>query len=98
MLRAPEILLGSDRYDEAIDMWAVGCVMAELLRNEPLFPGKTEVRNVQVLQPVTLRISSVPLTSIVHDPGPDIPAHHEAPGRTHRKNLAGAPDCDCMLH
>ena len=42
-LRAPEVLLGSDTYDESIDMWAVGCVMAELLANEPLFPAKTEV-------------------------------------------------------
>lgn len=49
--RAPEVLLGSDLYDEAIDMWAVGCVMAELLRNEPLFPGKTEVRYLEVLEP-----------------------------------------------
>lgn len=44
-LRAPEVLLGSEMYSEAIDMWALGCVMAELLRNEPLFPARTEVLN-----------------------------------------------------
>ena len=40
--RAPEIFLGQDAYTEAIDMWAVGCIFGELLRNEPLFPGRTE--------------------------------------------------------
>ena len=40
--RAPELLLGAARYTEAIDMWSVGCVMAELLRGSPLFPGTSE--------------------------------------------------------
>ena len=40
--RAPEVLLGSDRYNESVDMWACGCIMAELLRAEPLFPAKVE--------------------------------------------------------
>jgi len=41
--RAPELLLGADKYDTAIDVWSLGCVMGELLRNEPLLPGKNEV-------------------------------------------------------
>ncbi|PON77361.1 Serine/threonine protein kinase [Parasponia andersonii] len=41
--RAPEILLGTKKYSTAIDMWSVGCVMAELVAKEPLFTGKTEV-------------------------------------------------------
>jgi serine/threonine protein kinase len=41
--RAPEIFLGQEDYTEAVDMWAVGCIFGELLRNEPLFPGRTEV-------------------------------------------------------
>lgn len=39
--RAPEILLGDDAYTEAIDLWAVGCVLGELLLGGPLFPGQT---------------------------------------------------------
>lgn len=41
--RAPELLLGAKQYFTAIDMWSLGCIMAELLSREPLFNGKTEV-------------------------------------------------------
>lgn len=37
--RAPELLLGAESYTTSIDIWAIGCVMAELLLNKPLFPG-----------------------------------------------------------
>ena len=36
--RAPEVLLGSDAYDETIDVWAAACVVAEMLTMQPLFP------------------------------------------------------------
>lgn len=41
--RAPELLLGAKEYSTAVDMWSVGCIMAELLTREPLFNGKSEV-------------------------------------------------------
>ncbi|KAK1326901.1 Cyclin-dependent kinase G-2 [Acorus calamus] len=41
--RAPELLLGVKEYSTAIDMWSLGCIMAELLAKEPLFSGKTEI-------------------------------------------------------
>lgn len=47
--RAPEVLLGLETYTEAIDMWSVGCIMAELLRHEPLFPAKTELAVLQLM-------------------------------------------------
>lgn len=40
--RAPELLLGAKQYSTAIDMWSLGCIMAEMLSKEPLFNGKTE--------------------------------------------------------
>lgn len=40
--RAPELLLGAREYSTAIDMWSLGCIMAELLSKEPLFNGKSE--------------------------------------------------------
>ncbi|KAJ9176221.1 hypothetical protein P3X46_011559 [Hevea brasiliensis] len=40
--RAPELLLGAKQYSTAIDMWSLGCIMAELLSKEPMFNGKTE--------------------------------------------------------
>ena len=40
--RAPEILLRSRRYNAAVDVWAAGCIMAELMSLIPLFPGSDE--------------------------------------------------------
>eukprot|EP00842_Homolaphlyctis_polyrhiza_P000795 jgi/Hompol1/1716/HPOL_000255-RA len=37
--RAPELLLGSRHYTKAIDIWAVGCIFAELLMLRPIFKG-----------------------------------------------------------
>ena len=41
--RAPELLYGSRDYTEGVDLWAVGCVLAELLNNCPLFPGENDI-------------------------------------------------------
>ena len=35
--RAPDILLGSERFGTDLDMWSVGCVAAELFLRKPLF-------------------------------------------------------------
>ncbi|XP_038605509.1 dual specificity tyrosine-phosphorylation-regulated kinase 3, partial [Tachyglossus aculeatus] len=39
--RAPEVILGS-RYSTPIDVWSFGCILAELLTGQPLFPGEDE--------------------------------------------------------
>ncbi|KAK4492186.1 hypothetical protein RD792_002984 [Penstemon davidsonii] len=41
--RAPEVLLQSSSYSPAIDMWAVGAIMAELFTLCPIFPGGSEI-------------------------------------------------------
>ncbi|KAL8266902.1 hypothetical protein R6Q59_004246 [Mikania micrantha] len=41
--RAPEVFLRSPVYGSAVDMWAVGAIMAELFTFQPLFPGSSEV-------------------------------------------------------
>ncbi|KAH8376530.1 hypothetical protein KR093_000013 [Drosophila rubida] len=41
--RAPEVLLHSTNYGSTIDLWAMGCIMAELYTFRPLFPGSSEV-------------------------------------------------------
>ena len=38
--RAPEIMLTFQEYTKAIDVWSVGCILAEMLSGKPLFPGK----------------------------------------------------------
>ena len=41
--RAPELLLGSTTYTKAVDLWAIGCIMGELVDGQPLFPGESEI-------------------------------------------------------
>eukprot|EP00744_Colponema_vietnamica_P008474 GILI01012084.1.p1 GENE.GILI01012084.1~~GILI01012084.1.p1 ORF type:complete len:386 (+),score=57.97 GILI01012084.1:75-1232(+) len=41
--RAPELLFGCKQYTTAVDLWAIGCVVAEMLLGQPLFPGETTV-------------------------------------------------------
>ncbi|CAM0884450.1 unnamed protein product [Alopecurus aequalis] len=44
--RPPELLLGATHYSVGVDLWSVGCVFAELLLGEPIFPGRTEVEQL----------------------------------------------------
>lgn len=49
--RAPELLLGST-YGEGVDLWAAGCIFAEMLGRKPLFPGETYVHQLQLIMNV----------------------------------------------
>lgn len=44
--RAPEVLLRSTYYNSPIDIWALGCIMAEVYTFRPLFPGNSEVDEI----------------------------------------------------
>lgn len=44
--RAPELLVGSKDYDKSIDIWALGCIIPELISGNPLFPGKTNLETL----------------------------------------------------
>ena len=40
--RAPELILACNKYNFSIDVWAVGCILFELLTKTPMFPGEAE--------------------------------------------------------
>jgi serine/threonine protein kinase len=46
--RAPELIL-TRSYDSSIDIWAAGCILAEMLGRKPIFPGKDYVDQLQVI-------------------------------------------------
>ncbi|CAI5734301.1 unnamed protein product [Hyaloperonospora brassicae] len=46
--RAPEVLLAS-RYSTAVDLWAVGCILAEMFTRKALFPGHDHVHQLQLI-------------------------------------------------
>ena len=48
--RPPELLLcRSFSYSTALDIWAVGCIIAEFRRGKPLFSGKTELEQIDLI-------------------------------------------------
>lgn len=44
--RAPEILIANKTYTKGIDMWSLGCILGEMIRGKPLFPGSCTVNQV----------------------------------------------------
>ncbi|EAA12191.4 AGAP007847-PA, partial [Anopheles gambiae str. PEST] len=49
--RSPEVILGYP-YDKAIDMWSLGCILAELYTGYPLFPGENEVEQLACIMEI----------------------------------------------
>jgi serine/threonine protein kinase len=48
--RAPELLVENQSYTTAIDVWAVGCIFAEMLGRKALFPGRDYLHQVRTIQ------------------------------------------------
>ncbi|XP_007886396.1 cyclin-dependent kinase-like 1 [Callorhinchus milii] len=48
--RAPELLVGDTQYGPPVDVWAIGCVFAELLFGAPLWPGKSDVDQLYLIR------------------------------------------------
>lgn len=47
--RCPEILRGATLYDDKVDIWSVGALIAELLTDDPLFPGTSVVEQIDMI-------------------------------------------------
>ncbi|XP_063749562.1 homeodomain-interacting protein kinase 1 isoform X2 [Eleginops maclovinus] len=89
--RAPEIILGLP-FCEAIDMWSLGCVIAELFLGWPLYPGASEYDQIRYISqtqglPAEYLLSAGTKTSRFFNRGPDssyplwrlkTPSEHEA--------------------
>jgi hypothetical protein len=52
--RAPELICSYfTRYSAAVDIWAAGCICAELLRRKPLFPGHSVYHQIELITNLT---------------------------------------------
>jgi len=51
--RAPEILLGSTRFTKGVDMWSIGCILAELIGGQSMFPGESTMNQLEKIIAVT---------------------------------------------
>lgn len=47
--RAPEIMLSWREYTNAVDMWSVGCMLAEIIGRKPLFPGRDYIHQLKLV-------------------------------------------------
>ncbi|XP_058054196.1 cyclin-dependent kinase 10 [Anopheles bellator] len=47
--RPPELLFGAKTQTTAVDMWATGCIMGELLAHKPLMPGTSEISQIELI-------------------------------------------------
>ncbi|KAK4686561.1 hypothetical protein P7C73_g3568, partial [Tremellales sp. Uapishka_1] len=47
--RAPEVMLSFRMYTKSIDVWSIGCILAEMLSGKPLFPGKDYHHQLQLI-------------------------------------------------
>jgi len=79
--RAPELLLGAADYGTAVDMWAVGCVLGELLGGKPLFRGTSTAHQLNLVvqalgAPLAEDLDAMGVPSCAVQPGPgcDAPA------------------------
>uniref|UniRef100_A0A3B4ZG61 Cyclin-dependent kinase-like 2 n=1 Tax=Stegastes partitus TaxID=144197 RepID=A0A3B4ZG61_9TELE len=44
--RAPELLVGDIKYGKPVDVWALGCLLIEMLTGQPLFPGDSDLDQI----------------------------------------------------
>lgn len=56
--RAPEIMLMMDSYNTAVDVWSVGCIMAEMIQRKHLFPGKNFMEQLSMIMSAVGRPSN----------------------------------------
>ena len=56
--RAPEIMVSWSQYTTAVDVWSVGCILAELIGRRVLFPGKDFLHQVQFLSPLSAVVAT----------------------------------------
>ncbi|XP_059469584.1 cyclin-dependent kinase 1-like [Neocloeon triangulifer] len=83
--RAPEILLGSQRYSCPVDIWSIACIFAEMVNKRPLFQGDSEIDQIFRI----FRILQTPTEEIW--PGvSELPDYKDSFPQWHQNNLKSA--------
>jgi len=62
--RAPEILLGSNKYGIAVDMWSLGCIFGEMLGGKPVFPGSSTLNQLELIGQMIGAPTSTDITAL----------------------------------
>ncbi|KAF7256574.1 hypothetical protein EG68_06665 [Paragonimus skrjabini miyazakii] len=61
--RAPELLVGDTQYGPPVDVWAIGCVVAEMMTGMPLWPGRSDLDQLHL---ITRTLGTFPVDSDNH--------------------------------
>jgi serine/threonine-protein kinase BUR1 len=78
--RPPEVLLSDQYYGPAVDMWGVGCVLAEMFLRKPLFAGETDLDQC------------IKIFELCGNPSDEtMPGWEKLPGFYHSKDENGKP-------
>jgi len=64
--RAPELLVGDTQYGPPVDIWAIGCVFAELLTGQPLWPGRSDVDQLYLIRKTLGECQLIYCSRILH--------------------------------
>ncbi|KAF4518815.1 hypothetical protein B566_EDAN008144 [Ephemera danica] len=91
--RAPEILIGSTRYTKGIDMWSLGCILAEMLLERPLFPGGSSIKQFELIMRTLPQPSPEDMRMMISVYGGSKWFSHQSHGRSQslREILVGSP-------
>mmetsp|Transcript_33697 Transcript_33697/g.80061 ORF Transcript_33697/g.80061 Transcript_33697/m.80061 type:complete len:361 (-) Transcript_33697:658-1740(-) len=91
--RAPEILLGSTCYTKAVDMWAVGCIIAEMFVGKPLIPGSSTMNQLECVLEVTGPPNAAGIAAIKSQfAATMLGSFAERPKMDLKRAMKGAPD------
>ncbi len=85
--RAPEILLGSNNYTKAVDIWSVGCILSELVTGNPAFPGSSTLNQVEKIVEMIGKPTQSDLEAIAAPLGQNILANLNATRKKPFKNF-----------
>lgn len=78
--RAPEIMLSVQNYNEAIDVWSVGCIFGEMLGRKPLFAGNDYIHQLRLITQLIGKPKEEDLW-FVRNPRYEVPLHNPTCGR-----------------
>lgn len=90
--RAPELIFGATNYTTKIDVWSAGCVMAELILGQPLFPGESGIDQLVEI----IKILGTPSKEQIKSMNPNYMEHRFPqikPIPLHKIFKKMAPDC-----
>ena len=85
--RAPEVLLGSTKYNTQADMWSVGCIFGELLNGTPMFPGTSTLSQLNKILEVTGKPNKEDILSIQSELAQNMLENISTIKQKHLKNL-----------